>query len=403
MCSVSDKARMNNEYSCDDEYQLGSDVVGSDLSLESIKIGDTINYWLSISIWGEASTMRYGKVVKVVSANEIYQPHLYLDNGDTVHWGDAIRKVKETINDDGITKQFIEGQWRSSNLYDYVPSEDKVAYRKSLTRDSNTFKSIQASACRIFEDTGFVGNKTSKSTLASNESSDSDYVPSEDEISYRKSLTRDSNMWKSIQASARRNFEETGFLGDKNRKSTLERNESSDSDYASSEDEITYRKSSHSDETTELGDNTTKDNNGSILGPKCSQQCFIGHIKCHHEKQKVSINTPGDYVGFDATMWHHGFFIHVMECTYYTAQLFCVPSHQMQSSTRAQQRTTRLDNYIVGHLDESVFSGLTRDLVSKWDDNDNHGYSADKYPQLISPKTDTLDMNKLPNYHNYSG
>ena len=334
--------------------------------------------------------MRYGKVVKVITANEIYQPHIYLDNGDTVYWGDAIRKVEK----DRITKQVIEGPWRSSNLYDYVPSEDKVAYRKSLTRDSNTFKSIQASARRIFEETGFVGNQTSKSTLASNESSDSEYVPSEDEISYRKSLTRESNMWKSIQGSARRNFDETGFLGDKNRKSTLERNESSDSDYVSSEDEIIYRKSSHSDESTELGDNTTKDNNGLILGPKCSQQCFIGHIKCHHEKREVSINTPGDYVGFDATMWHHGFFVHVTECTYYTAQLFCVPSHQMQSCTRAQRKTTRLDNYIVGHVDESVFRGLTRDLVSKWDDNDDHGYSADKYPPSKKFQQQPIDKSK---------
>ena len=330
----------------------------SDYSKESIKIGDTINYWLSINVWGEASTMRYGKVVKVITANEIYQPHIYLDNGDTVYWGDAIRKVEK----DRITKQVIEGPWRSSNLYDYVPSEDKVAYRKSLTRDSNTFKSIEASARRSFEENGFVGNQTSKSTLASNESSDSEYVPSEDEISDWKSLPRESK--------------------------------SSDSDYVSSEDEIISRKSSHSDEITELGDNKTKDNNGLILGPKCSQQCFIGHIKCHHKKQEVSINTPGDYVGFDATMWHHGFFVHVTECTYYTAQLFCVPSHQMQSCTRGQRKTTRLDNYIVGHVDESVFRGLTRDLVSKWDDNDDHGYSADKYPPSKKFQQQPIDKSK---------
>jgi hypothetical protein len=95
MCSVSDEARKNDEYSSDDEYQLGS-LLRSDFSQESIKLGDTINYWLSISVWGEPSTMRYGKVVKVITANEIYQPHIYLDNGDTVYWGDAIRKVEET-------------------------------------------------------------------------------------------------------------------------------------------------------------------------------------------------------------------------------------------------------------------------------------------------------------------
>jgi hypothetical protein len=66
----------------------------------------------------------------------------------------------------------------------------------------------------------------------------------------------------------------------------------------------------------------------------------------------------------------------------------------MQSCTRAQRKTTRLDNYIVGHVDESVFRGLTRDLVSKWDDNDDHGYSADKYPPSKKFQQQPIDKSK---------
>jgi hypothetical protein len=61
---------------------------------ESIKIGDKINYWLGIHVWGDDSTKRSSKMVKILSAKEIYEPHLYLDNGDTVHFGDIIQKVE---------------------------------------------------------------------------------------------------------------------------------------------------------------------------------------------------------------------------------------------------------------------------------------------------------------------
>jgi hypothetical protein len=169
---------------------------------------------------------------------------------------------------------------------------------------------------------------------------------------------------------------------------------SSDNEVEVSKSTLASNEFSDSDEITEVGDNTLKANNGLILAPQCSQQCFMGHIKCHHKKQQVTINTPGDYLGFDATWWHQGYFIHATECTYYTVQLFCVPSHQMQSSTRVQRRTTRLDNYIVGHIDESVVSGLTSDLVSKWDDNDDHGYSADKYPPSKKFQQQPIDNSK---------
>ena len=61
------------------------------LAKESIEIGDKINYWLKIHIWGDDSTMQCSKVVKILSAKEMYEPHLYLENGDTVLFGAKIQ------------------------------------------------------------------------------------------------------------------------------------------------------------------------------------------------------------------------------------------------------------------------------------------------------------------------
>jgi hypothetical protein len=38
---------------------------------DSIKIGDKINYWLGIHVWGDESTKRSSTVVKILSAQEI--------------------------------------------------------------------------------------------------------------------------------------------------------------------------------------------------------------------------------------------------------------------------------------------------------------------------------------------
>jgi len=116
---------------------------------ESIEIGDKINYWLTIHVWGDKYTMRCSKVVKIVHAEEMYEPHLHLENGDTVLFGSVIQKVKETFSEDPGTQK----RWRSSSLYEFKPSEDKKEYRKSITRDSDIFKNIAASA----RETAFLG------------------------------------------------------------------------------------------------------------------------------------------------------------------------------------------------------------------------------------------------------
>jgi hypothetical protein len=128
-------------------------------------------------------------------------------------------------------------------------------------------------------------------------------------------------------------------------------------------------------------DDLGEDMNGLILGPKCAQECFLGkNKKCHHKKEQVTVNKPGEFVAFKATWWHHGFFKHVTDLTYFTLQLFCVPSRQVQCTKRVHRTATRLENYIEGTLDEEVIRGLTRDLVTKWDDNDDQGFSAKKFP-----------------------
>ena len=257
--------------------------------------------------------MRSSKVVKILSAKTLYEPHIYLENGDTVVFGSKIQRVVETYSTDGSLKNTIHGRWRSSSSYDFKQSEDKTAFRKSITRDSDMFKKIAASARKIVED--------------------------------REKKT------------------ETGSI-------------SKDSDTSSADSE-----SSESDFFNDLPKHNCKeDSNGLILGPKCSQECFISIKKCNHKKEQVSVNETEEFLAFNATWWHHGYFTHSTELTYFTAQLFCVPSRQMQCTERVRRNTTILQNYIVGRLDEEVVSGLTRDLVTKWDDNDKHGYSVKKFP-----------------------
>ena len=41
------------------------------------------------------------KVVKIEPAKDMYEPHLHLENGDTVLFGSMIQNVKESIDDKG--------------------------------------------------------------------------------------------------------------------------------------------------------------------------------------------------------------------------------------------------------------------------------------------------------------
>ncbi len=80
----------------DSESYDNSGLWSSDsLEKESLEIGDKINYWLTIHVWGDDSTMQCSKVVKILSAKEIYEPHLYLENGDTVLFGSKFREWKK--------------------------------------------------------------------------------------------------------------------------------------------------------------------------------------------------------------------------------------------------------------------------------------------------------------------
>ena len=67
----------------------------------------------------------------------------------SVLFGSVIQKVKETFSEDHGTQK----RWRSSSLHEFKPSEDKKEYRKSITRDSDIFKDIVASA----RETVFLG------------------------------------------------------------------------------------------------------------------------------------------------------------------------------------------------------------------------------------------------------
>ena len=314
---------------------------------ESIEIGDKIKYWLPIHVWGNRSTMRSSKVVKIEPAKDMYEPHLHLENGDTVLFGSMIQNVKESIDDNGTSKTLTKKnkkrkRWRGSDLYDCKPSEDTKAYRRSITRDSDMFKKIVSTAQKIAEDRELQGEKNNKTGFRRKES-DASSESSQSVILGLSSSGSDS-------------------YDDNSSGSESSSNTSDDS----------------SDEDINLP--TNKDINGLILGPECSQKCFLSNKKCQHNKEQVAVNKPGDYLAFNPTWWHHRYFKHVTNLTYFTAQLFCVPSRQLQCTQRVHRTTTRLDKYVVGHLNEAVISGLTRDLVSKWDDNDDHGFSVKKFP-----------------------
>jgi hypothetical protein len=126
---------------------------------DAIKLGDKINYWLGIHVWGDESTKRSSTVVKILSAQEIYEPHLCLDNGDTVQFGDIIQKVEEPITDGSC--------WRASSGYVCIPSQDKKGYCKSISRDSDRFKSLVSTVCKVAAaETGFLlgGKENTDST-----------------------------------------------------------------------------------------------------------------------------------------------------------------------------------------------------------------------------------------------
>jgi len=287
--------------------------------------------------------------VKIEPAKDMYEPHLHLENGDTVLFGSMIQNVKESIDDNGTKNTHTKnerGHWRGSDLYDCKPSEDTNAYRRSITRDSDVFKKIRDSARKIVEESELQGEKNNETAFR------------------RKESDTSSESTKSVIVGLSSSGSDSSY-NDSSGSDSSNSDDSSDEDYSNVPTELT---------------STDKDSNGLILGPKCSQECFLSKKKCHHKKEQVAMNKSGDYLAFNATWWHHGYFNHVTEFTYFTAQLFCVPSRQLQCTQRVHRTTTRLQKYVVGHLNEAIVSGLTRDLVSKWDDNDDHGFSVKKFP-----------------------
>jgi hypothetical protein len=106
-------------------------------------------------------------VVKILSAQEMYEPHLCLDNGDTIQFGDIIQKVEEPITDGS--------PWRPTSEYVCIPSEDKKGYRKSISRDSDRFKSLVATVRKVVAvETGFLLSGKEKTDATGSESSDSE-------------------------------------------------------------------------------------------------------------------------------------------------------------------------------------------------------------------------------------
>ena len=160
--------------------------LSSDREQESLKLGDTIQYWLYPDTWGDDSTMRKSTIVKILSPDDIYEPHLYLDNGDTVNYGDKIQRVEEKTSEDGITKQPVYKPWTLSNKYRFIPSEDEDAYQRSKTRKSDAFKGLIAKAKDSFLSGGQSANKPADANSSNNHVQDSDKSTSDSSTSSKK-------------------------------------------------------------------------------------------------------------------------------------------------------------------------------------------------------------------------
>ena len=93
-------------------------------------------------------------MVKILSPNEFYEPHIYLDNGDTIYFGDKIQKFEESSSESS-TKPIVKMPWQASNNYKYSQATDENAYQKSFTRHSDMFKSIVNSVRNIIVDSAW--------------------------------------------------------------------------------------------------------------------------------------------------------------------------------------------------------------------------------------------------------
>lgn len=85
------------------------------------------------------------------------------------------------------------------------------------------------------------------------------------------------------------------------------------------------------------------------------------------------MNLVGQYVLFPARWWHRGYFKIRTDTTYYTAQLFCTPAHDMDSwpnQTRSENKKMTVER-----LPFQDVNDVSNDVLNNWDTT----YSQSKF------------------------
>ena len=146
------------------------------------------------------------------------------------------------------------------------------------------------------------------------------------------------------------------------------------------------------DETSNM--DHSSDGNGIMFAPMCKadvdSKCFTSSNDkiCEHNVNAVELDIVGDYVVFPSRWYHRGYYTIASNMTYYTAQLFCKISDNLE----AWQNVTRKVNHITvqGHVEESWLAQLTQDICNNWDTT----YSVNAFPPAKAFDSDKIDAMK---------
>jgi hypothetical protein len=124
------------------------------------------------------------------------------------------------------------------------------------------------------------------------------------------------------------------------------------------------------DNMDEIGEDKL-DSNGLWFAPEC-RTCFktnkyiqVGEKLCSHPWKEQQMKATGQYVLFNSTWFHRGYFNRRLKSIYMQAQLFAVSSDKpdMDRHTRSFLQV-KMSDYVHGILDLETIMELCQDLLN---------------------------------------
>jgi len=118
---------------------------------------------------------------------------------------------------------------------------------------------------------------------------------------------------------------------------------------------------------------TSSNGNGIMFAPMCTAdvngKCFTSTNEkiCEHKVNAIKLDTVGDFIVFPSRFYHRGYYRIASDMTYYTAQLFCKISDNLEAW---QNVTSKVNQIIIqGCVQESWLTQLTQtqDIRNNWD------------------------------------